>query len=308
MWFFLGLMLLLGENQHIESVSLDEVSFQDVVSSASMGNKTFAWMFPRSRRPKSFLLIYDYEKATCLEVHDERLNLSIFSTIIPAEDSFFVVDNTSGKYAEFRFDGTLVHTSFINRWEGYQALKAAGMIVVNTYGAGLGIASFTTQSDERAYALVDFKNQNIQTMGLFPASKDKEQYLIGFDDKHYLIEPGLGRVSRFLTESGKISQTIYQDPYSPVFATNEQIGGMRYKVSTHLSFYGVVSLQLNHFYDEDGVRLPGKPSFKSTYGTITSDKLTKSRFIIVGTNSGGEQCLVFDPDDPELKIEHQHNL
>lgn len=273
-----------------------------------MDNKTFAWMFPRSRRPQSYLLIYDYEKAACLEVHDERLNLSIFSTIIPAQDSVFVVDNTSGKYAEFRFDGTLIHQSFINRWDGYQALKAAGMIVVNTYGVGLGIASFTTQSDQRAYALVDFKNQNIKIMGFFPTSEDKEQYLIGFDDTHFLVEPGLGVVSRFLTESGKKSQTIYQDPYPPVFATNEQLGGMRYKVSTHLSFYGVVSLQLNHFYDEDGDRLPGKPSFKSTYATIKGDKLTKTKMTIVGASSDGVQCLVFDPDDPELKIEHQDNL
>ncbi|CAM2008646.1 hypothetical protein [Acanthopleuribacter pedis] len=308
MWVLVGLMLLIGENQAVSKVELDEVSFQDIVSSTSIDNKTFAWVFPNARRPKSYLVIYDYVQETCLEVRDERLNHSLFSTIIPGHNSIFLVDNLSSKYAELSFTGTLLQTGFINRWEGYDALAVAGSIAVNTYAQGIGVMSYSTLSEERAYALIDFANQKIQARGTFSASKDQAQYLIGANQMHYLIEPGLGIVSRFETGTSKKSKPIYQDPYDPVYASNDQVGKMRYKASTHLSFYGAISLQFNHFYDEDGKRKADGRPFKYTYGTIKANTLTKTRLSIVGTDTKGTQYLVFDPEDPELHIKDRASM
>lgn len=311
MFTFAGWMFLVAITPSIQKSSLDEVAFMSIVSSASTQNKTIAWAFAGTYPSKKFALIYDFEKNTCLEVYDERVKLSLFSSVIPDGDSFVVVDNTTGKFGRFDFNGQLRDNGFIKHWEGYADLAVASSMRVCPSQDGVGVATYDNQSGQRVCALIDFKNKQVKNIGVLPAGKDKEQYVIGANGQHYLVEPGLGVVSLFDLATNQKGLTVYQDPYAPAYA-KMQVDPEKHKMSlkavSNLTFNGALSLQFNHYYDETGARRQDELGFVTSHGVIDGANLKKTAVCVVGANDDGTQFLAYHPEDRELHLKNQTDL
>lgn len=211
----------------------------------------------------------------------------------------------------FDFNGQLLDNGFIKHWEGYDDLAVASNMLVCAYEDGVGVATYNDLAGARTCALIDFKNKRVTKIGTLPTGKDKDQYVIGSQGKHYLVEPGLGVISQFDLMKNQKTQTLYQDPHEPAYSKREVVlekHKMNRKCVSYLTFNGALSLQFNHYYDESGARRQDELGFVASHGIIEAGNVKPTNVSVVGANADGKQCLVYHPEDRELHLKKQSEL
>lgn len=303
-----GLIFFLASFPSGQKSALEDVVFNPTFSSASTKNKAIAWTNHSVYPTKKFALIYDFESNTFIEVPDDQLKLALFSTVITCDETFFIVDNTSGKYGHFDFNGQHLDHGSIRNWQGYSDLAATWRLLVSPYKDGISVATYDKQAGGRGYALIDFRNKQIKKMGTLPVSKDKDQYVIGSQGKNYLVEPSLGNISLFDLEENQKIQTIYEDPNGPAYFMTGEDQKMRHKCWTHLTFNGALSLQFNNFFDETGAPRQNQRGFVANHYIIDGPTIKPTNILVVGADTDNKQLLVYDPQDRKLHLKNHAEL